>query len=71
MRGNLKLTSNLDDFDDVYQTIFDMHKDLSEEESNSANAKLILTLANHIGDAKVIKQAVEVARNNTLTWRAE
>ncbi|NOX70840.1 MAG: DUF2783 domain-containing protein [Gammaproteobacteria bacterium] len=62
---------NLDDFDEVYQQIVDMHVGLSEEESQSANAKLIFTLANHIGDPDVIREAAEIARENTLQWRDE
>ena len=69
MTGNLNIKPNLADYDDVYQMIIDMHLDLTDEESQSANAKLILTLANHIGDASVIAEAVNIARANTLAWR--
>lgn len=71
MTGNLNTKSNLADYDDVYQMIIDMHLDLTDEESQSANAKLILALANHIGDASVIAEAVKIARENTLEWRKE
>jgi hypothetical protein len=39
-----------------------MHRDLSEEQSRMANAKLILLLANHIGDAEVLNEAMALAR---------
>ena len=71
MSENLNTKSNLADYDDVYQMIIDMHLDLTDEESQSANAKLILALANHIGDASVIAEAVKIARENTLEWRKE
>ena len=69
MSPNLILEPNLADYDEVYQKIIDMHSGLSDEESQSANAKLILTLANHIGDVGVISEAVKIARDNTLQWR--
>lgn len=70
MTQELKVKPNLSNYDDVYQLIIDMHKELSEEESHSANAKLILTLANHIGDASIISEATRIVRENTLQWRS-
>jgi len=71
MTKTLTITPNLDDYDEVYQCIIDMHQGMSDEESQNANAKLILVLANHIGDKNVIAQAADVARENTLAWRDE
>jgi hypothetical protein len=48
--------------DDFYQALIDMHRDLSEEQSNLVNAKLILLLANHIGDLDVLREAMQAAR---------
>lgn len=48
--------------DDIYEAIIRMHEGLSEEESNRANARLILILANHIGDADIIREAAALAR---------
>ena len=56
-------------YDDAYQLVIDMHKDLSRVESEKANAKLILILANHIGDPNVIREAASIARENTFRWR--
>jgi predicted LPLAT superfamily acyltransferase len=39
-----------------------MHQDLSEEQSHMANARLILLLANHIGDLDVLRAAMTHAR---------
>ncbi len=69
MTQHLTTKPNLEDYDEVYQQIIDMHAGLSEEESQNANAKLILTLANHIGDANVIREAADLARDSTLQWR--
>ncbi|WP_395459132.1 DUF2783 domain-containing protein [Azospirillum melinis] len=48
--------------DDVYQLLIDSHRDLTPEQSTRLNAKLILLLANHIGDAEVLAEALRVAR---------
>jgi hypothetical protein len=48
--------------DDFYQMLIDIHRDLSEAQSQMLNAKLILLLANHIGDLKVLKEAMQIAR---------
>lgn len=52
--------------DGVYQMLIDAHDGLSEGESARLNAKLILLLANHIGDVDVLKQALEAARPRSL-----
>ncbi|MGB4345100.1 MAG: DUF2783 domain-containing protein [Burkholderiaceae bacterium] len=48
--------------DDFYQSLIDLHLDLSEEQSASVNAKLILILSNHIGDMSVLREAMTLAR---------
>ncbi|MCU0937896.1 MAG: DUF2783 domain-containing protein [Burkholderiaceae bacterium] len=48
--------------DDFYQLLIDMHRDLSDEESALVNAKLILLLANHVGDIAVLREAMSLAR---------
>ncbi|MBE0631844.1 MAG: DUF2783 domain-containing protein, partial [Burkholderia vietnamiensis] len=40
----------------------DMHRDLSDADSQLVNAKLILLLANQIGDADVLREAMALAR---------
>lgn len=71
MTETLNLDPAFADPDAVYQDIIEMHKDLSDEESHAANAKLVLLLANHIGDPEAIAQATRLARENTLAWRKE
>ena len=58
----LRTDPNIAAPDDFYEALIDMHRDLSEEQSRMANAKLILLLANHIGDAEVLKEAMALAR---------
>jgi len=53
--------------DDFYQLLIDTHRDLSESQSAMLNAKLILILANHIGDISVLREAMQIARQSTDT----
>jgi len=50
--------------DDFYEMLIDTHRDLSDEQSNMVNAKLILLLANHIGDMDVLAEALKAARED-------
>ena len=50
--------------DDFYEALIEMHQGLSDEESEAANARLILLLANHIGDIGVLREAMRLARGN-------
>jgi hypothetical protein len=49
--------------DDFYEALIDMHRDLSDEQSAMVNARLILLLANHIGDISVLREAMKLARD--------
>ena len=51
--------------DDFYQLLIDTHRDLSESQSAMLNAKLILILANHVGDISVLREAMQIARQST------
>ena len=53
--------------DDFYQALIDMHRDLTDAESELANAALILLLANHIGDAAVLREAISAARERVVS----
>ena len=48
--------------DDFYEALIDMHRDLDEAQSEAVNARLILLLANHIGDMQVLREAMTHAR---------
>lgn len=48
--------------DDFYQALIDTHRDLGDEQSRLVNARLILLLANHIGDLRVLREAMAAAR---------
>jgi 5-carboxymethyl-2-hydroxymuconate isomerase len=47
--------------DDFYALLLEAHAGKSPEESSAINTKLILLLANHIGDLSVLKEAVQHA----------
>jgi hypothetical protein len=49
--------------DDFYELLIEMHRDLSDEQSARANAKLILLLSNHVGDIRVLREAMVIAKN--------
>ena len=48
--------------DDFYEMLIETHRSLSEAESAKVNARLILLLANHIGDLSVLRDAMRLAR---------
>ncbi len=56
------LTPNLPDPDGFYETLLGAHEGLSKAESDALNARLILVLANHIGDRAVLDAALEAAK---------
>jgi uncharacterized protein DUF2783 len=60
--GSLNIEPNVAAPDDFYQALIDLHRDLSDEQSELVNARLILLLANHIGDLDVLREAMRRAR---------
>ncbi|WP_299729425.1 DUF2783 domain-containing protein [uncultured Tateyamaria sp.] len=59
---NLILTPNIPDPDGFYDELLRAHEGLSDEESAALNARLILTLANQIGDREVLRAALAVSK---------
>lgn len=57
----LNLDPNIDRPDDLYADLLAAHEGLTKEESDALNARLILILANHIGDRDVLKEALAAA----------
>jgi len=60
--ATLNTESNIAAPDDFYERLIATHRGLTDSESALVNAKLILLLANHIGDAAVLEQALTAAR---------
>lgn len=59
---DLITTPHLEAPDDFYEALIDAHRDLSIDQSQALNARLVLLLANHIGDLAVLRQALAAAR---------
>ncbi|MBK9604926.1 MAG: DUF2783 domain-containing protein [Betaproteobacteria bacterium] len=60
--GALKLEPNIVRPDDFYDALIALHRGLTPEQSAKVNAKLVLLLANHVGNMEVLKQALDAAR---------
>lgn len=52
---------NIDKPDDFYAELLALHEGRSREDSEAVNARLILLLANHIGDRQVLREALAAA----------
>ena len=64
--GRLTTIANIDDPDGFYADLLAVHEELSPEASAALNARLILILANHIGDRATLSEALsEAARAGT------
>ena len=61
----LRTEPNLDDPDGFYEELLSLHEGRSKDESDAINARLVLILANHIGDRKVLREAFRVAGSPT------
>jgi Protein of unknown function (DUF2783) len=61
------LDNQFSDADGFYEALLDAHTGLSPEQSALLNARLILLLANQIGDAKVLAHCIELAKQGTAS----
>jgi hypothetical protein len=59
----LTTKTNFQNPDDVYARLIAAHDGLTEAESHAMNARLILILANHLGDPAILAEALRLARN--------
>jgi hypothetical protein len=57
----LQTKANIADPDGFYQELIDSQRDLREGEAELMNCKLVLILANHIGDRDVLREAIQRA----------
>ena len=60
--ATLRTESNISDPDSFYAELIELHRDLTAEQSRLVNAKLILILANQVGDMAVLREAMALAR---------
>lgn len=60
--SKLNTDMNLTDGDATYAALVKMTEGLDDVAAQKAMAKLVLLLANHIGDADVLNEAMAIAR---------
>ena len=63
----LNIEPNLALPDDFYESLIETHRDLDAAQSQRVNARLILLLANHIGDLDVLRAAMAAAREDVVS----
>ena len=59
---DLTLTPNIPDPDGFYAELIAAHEGLTDDDSAALNARLVLILANHVGDRRILSQALTAAR---------
>jgi Protein of unknown function (DUF2783) len=57
--------------DDFYEALIRAHEGLSEAESHRLNARLVLVLANHVGNLTIVLEAIALARRSLEAEAAE
>jgi len=57
----LMTTPNIPDADGFYAELLGVHEGLTKAESDALNARLVLVLANHIGDRAILRDALKLA----------
>ncbi|MEM7521786.1 MAG: DUF2783 domain-containing protein [Pseudomonadota bacterium] len=69
--ADLILDPNLRDSDDFYEALLNAHDGLEAADMHALNARLILILANHIGEGSVLTQALDAAKRSTRRPKGE
>lgn len=59
-------TPNIADPDGFYEALIEAQRDLDDAQADMLLAKLVLILANQVGDRAVLDAALALARANTL-----
>jgi hypothetical protein len=62
--STLVTESRLADPDRSYRALIEAHRDLSDEDSVALNSRLVLILANHIGEHAVLQEAIALAKHS-------
>lgn len=57
----MKTTLHFQDADAFYEQLLDAHAGLARDQSELLNARLILILANQVGDVKVLRECLQAA----------
>ena len=57
---------NIADADGFYQELIESQRELNDAQADMMTTKLVLILANHVGDRELLREAIALARDNTL-----
>ena len=57
---------NIPDPDGFYEELIASQRELNDEQADVLLTKLVLILANHVGEREVLREALALARSNTL-----
>ena len=60
--ARLVTASQFADPDTAYRALLEARRSLSDEEAAKLDSRLVLILANHIGDLGVLREAIALAR---------
>ena len=60
--GKLVTASRFGNPDDAYVTLIEARRGLADADAAELDTKLVLILANHIGDIDVLKEAIVLAK---------
>ena len=63
MADRMRTDLNIADADGFYEALIRIHEGLSDDDSNLLNARLVLLLANQVGDTDVLEQCLAAARD--------
>ncbi|NNG05952.1 MAG: DUF2783 domain-containing protein [Inquilinus sp.] len=66
MPDKLRRDLGLGDPDDFYAALIDSHRGLTADQSLRLNARLVLLLANHIGNAEILDEALREAQHTAV-----
>ncbi len=67
--SRLITTANIADPDGFYAELLAVHEGRNKQESDALNARLMLILANHIGDRETLSEALETARESSKSLK--
>ncbi|SMP34509.1 DUF2783 domain-containing protein [Shimia sagamensis] len=59
---SLILTPNIESPDDFYEVLTEAQREMTDEQANDMNARLVLILANQIGSLSRLKEAVALSQ---------
>jgi hypothetical protein len=62
----LSTQTNFADPDAAYRLIVEAHRGISDQQSASLDAALVLILANHVGDLDVLREAIVLAKRRLV-----